>query len=59
MYDYIACMYVNAPVLYNALRDQKRASDLLELQLKTVVRHHVVLGIEPGSSARAARAINH
>ena len=52
-------MYVSAPVLYSALREQKRASDLLELHLKTVVRHHVVLGIEPGSSARAARAINH
>ena len=38
-----------------------KVSDPLELELQTVVICHVgaVLGIEPGSSERAAGALNH
>lgn len=40
-------------------RGQKRALDALELESKTVVSCHVVLGIEPESSGRAPTALDH
>ena len=39
-------------------RDQK-VSDLLELELQTVRSHPVGVGIEPGSSTRAASTVSH
>ena len=41
-----------------ALKDQKKALDLLELALELVVSDMWVLGIEPRSYARAASAFN-
>jgi hypothetical protein len=38
-------------------RGQKRAPDPLKLKLQMVVSGHVILGIEPGSSERAANAL--
>ena len=59
MYGYSAGMHVCIAYLYSAQRNQKRASDPLELELQTVVNLHVGAGIEPGSSGRAASALNH
>lgn len=42
----------------SAHRGQKRASDLLKLQLEMVVTYHVVLGIEPRDSGKAASALS-
>jgi hypothetical protein len=37
---------------------QPEGVDPLQLELQMVVRHHDVLGIEPGSFVRAASALN-
>ena len=37
-----------------AQESQKRTSDLLKLEIQTVVSHHVGAGTQPRSSARAA-----
>lgn len=47
-----ACMY-GAHVCAWCHRGDQRALDALGLELQTVVSQRVVLGIEPGSSARA------
>lgn len=47
-------MYVCASHVCGARRGQKRASDLLELQLQMVVNCHV----GTGTSARAASTLN-
>ena len=36
----------------------KNASDLLELELRMIVSHHVGAGTEPWSSVRATKALN-
>ena len=53
MYQCFACMYVCAPC-----RGQKRASNLLELELNWVVTTMCMLGTEPGFSARTVSVLN-
>jgi hypothetical protein len=43
--------------MYNAHRDQKSMSDVLELELQVVVSYHVFARTEPRSSARAINAL--
>ena len=61
-FDLILCMwmfclhvYVYTMYVPYALRNQKRVLDPLELELQAFMW---VLGIEPGSSGRTARALN-
>lgn len=54
------CMKACAPhVCGTGPTEAGRTLDALETELRMVVSHHVVLGIEPGSSSRAASAPNH
>ena len=46
--DRFACMFASSTP--DGCGDQKKLSDLLELDLKMVLSHPVVLGIKPGSS---------
>jgi len=43
--------------MHGTQRSQRRVSDLLGLELQTVVNHHMVLRIEPKSSGKAASAL--
>ena len=54
----LICMYISTMCVLGALKDQKRASELLEVDLQLVGSRHVGEGIEPRSSARAASAPN-
>jgi hypothetical protein len=55
-----ACIYVCAShMLPGAHRGQKRRSDLLELELKTVVTCRVSVKIEYGSSGTSASSLAH
>ena len=42
-----------------AQESQKRTSDLLKLELQTVVSYHMGAGIQPRSSARASSDLKH
>ena len=50
-----ACMSV--PGIFSAHRGQERVSGLLELELQKVISRYMGDGNEPGSSARAIRAL--
>ena len=55
MPEYMCVFYMCSGVC----RGQKRVLDVLELELQAVVSHLVrALGTEPGSSVRAANALN-
>jgi hypothetical protein len=52
-------MYVCAPCIISAYRNQKRVSDPPGLELETFVSHHVNAGNQLESSGRATSAFNH
>ena len=55
IFAYMLClcgMYVQCP-------QKKKMSDSLVLELQTVLSHHEMLGIEPGSSSRVLGALNY
>ena len=54
VYECDACMYISVPVSCSAHGGQKRVSDPPELELLTVISHHVGAGIPT-----PARALNH
>ena len=51
------CIWVSTMCVLGACGGQKRVSDSLELELDTVLSHHVMLAIELGTPAREATAI--
>lgn len=56
LYEYLyACTWFIC--VSGALRGQKQVSDTLELELRMVVGLHMMLGTEPGSAERTARAL--
>ena len=50
----IACMCICAPSMPGALRSQRKSLDPLGQELHMLLSYYVELGIEPGSSGRAA-----
>lgn len=48
------CVHLYTTCMPIALGGQKRVWDALDLELWMVMNLHVILGIEPGSSARTA-----
>ena len=52
-------MYVCAPCVPGAYRDQKRASEPLELKLRWLKAAICILVIKPLASSRAASTLNH
>lgn len=56
MCDCFGCLYAHASHACSTFKDQKEASDCLELELWATLG---VLGTEPGSSRRVASTVSH